>query len=141
MVDRQHAADVAVEQHARDRRAHLAGAEHDQVVDILAAARDLAAPVARGPGDAITTMRSPGSIASLPRGRISWAPRMMATTFESPGSPPRAAGGRSAAGAHVLRDVELDDLHLSVGEHVGLPRGGMPIRLETAFPVSSSERP
>ena len=30
-------ADVAVEQHARDRRAHLAGAEHDEAVDVLAA--------------------------------------------------------------------------------------------------------
>ena len=49
---------------------------------------------------------------------------MMAATFESAGICASRSGDAEDVGSCVLVDVELDDLHLAVGEDVGLSRRG-----------------
>ena len=61
-------------------------------------------------------------ITSSPPGSVSASSRMIPSTRESAGCGARAAAGRRSPGRRP-RDLELDDLHLSVGEHVGLARG------------------
>ena len=122
-LDHAHARSLG-QQHARDRRADAAGTEDDDVAD--SAARGPAGARSRlfaARGDPITTIRSPVAIASSPPGRIVSSPRMIAATFESSGIVGVAERDRRARGRRVVVDVELADLHLAVGEHVGLAGG------------------
>ena len=49
---------------------------------------------------------------------------MIPKTRESSGSFASRSGRSMTARVGALRDVELDDLHLAAGEHVGLARRG-----------------
>ena len=86
------------------------------------------------------TIRSPGSIVSPPRGTSSSLPRMMATTLESCGisaslsARPITGPGPASFGTSNSTIWTLPSANTSVWR-----AAGMPIRLEIAFAVSSSE--
>ena len=115
-----------VEQDAGDREAGRAGAEDDHVVERRSPRAMIRLHSRAASGEPMTMMRSPGRIDSSPRGTSIRSPRMMLATFESAGTLrllERQADDLASASASrgaLRRHVELDDLHLAVGEDVGL---------------------
>ena len=73
-------------------------------------------------GEPITTIRSPGRIMSSPPGRLNVSPRMIPATLRVGRHRRSRSGTPRTRGSAVSRDVELDELHLALGEDVRLPR-------------------
>ena len=117
-------ADALLEQQARDGRARAAGAEDDHVPHLARAGRDQLAPLLGrlrradhddpvAGADRLVAARDHDVVAADDRrdARVGRDPRLAQRRAED-------------ARIGLLGDVELDDLHLAVGEDVGLPRRG-----------------
>ena len=125
------------DQNARRRESRATRPVDDDVFDPLARRAMILLHACAASGEPMTMIRSPGSIVSSPRGTTIESPRMMLATFESGGI--SRLPQRHADHALPPVDVELDDLHLAVGEDVRLPCGGHADRPRDASAVSRSD--
>ena len=139
-VDEAHA-HAALEQHARDRRAHAPRAEDHDVVDPLVAARDHAAPRPRGVGrpDHHHAVAAAGS-ARRRAGTIRRSPRMIADDLRvrrdrrlAQRAADQPAVARAAAARRTRRSGPCPSANTSVWRAAGRPSIA-----EIAFAVSSS---
>ena len=121
-LDQAHA-DPLLEQEPCDGDAGAAGAEDDDVRDRAGAGRDQLAPELGGLRRADHDDAVAGAeIVSSPRGITTASSRMIAATRESGGSVRLAQRCAEQARVGLLGDVELDHLHLPLGEGVRLAR-------------------
>jgi len=120
--------DALLGQPPRDRRPDLPTAEHDDVLDLALSRREQRAPragrarradhddpVAHGDGVAAARERQRGAADQREDTGVLRDPRL-------------AEWAPDDVRIGARRDLELDDLHLTVGEDVGVPRGGHPDR-------------